>query len=74
MRNVVWVVAFVFVFVPALGGEPPQQGNGMDLTWAFPVPDKDFPPEDNSAVRKVPGSAKSYTQGDRKSTRLNSSH
>ena len=34
----------------------------MDLSWAFPVPDKDFPP-DNSLVRKVPGSAKSYTQG-----------
>ena len=63
MRNVVCVVAFGLLFVPAVGGEPPQQGNGMDLTWAFPVPDKDFPPEDNSAVRKVPGSAKSYTQG-----------
>jgi len=63
MRNVVWVAAFGLLFVPAFGGEPPQQGNSMDLTWAFPVPDKDFPPEDNSAVRKVPGSAKSYTQG-----------
>ncbi len=63
MRNVIWVVAVALLFVPAFGGEPPQQGNGMDLTWAFPVPDKDFPPEDNSAVRKVPGSAKSYTQG-----------
>ena len=35
----------------------------MDLSWAFPIPDKDFPPIDNSAVRKLPGSTKSYTQG-----------
>jgi cytochrome c553 len=63
MRNFTWVLAFALLLVPAFGGEPPQQGKGMDLSWAFPVPDKDFPPEDNSAVRKVPGSAKTYMQG-----------
>ena len=63
MRNFIWVLAFALLFVPAFGGQPPQQGKGMDLSWAFPVPDKDFPLEDNSAVRKVPGSTKSYTQG-----------
>jgi cytochrome c553 len=35
----------------------------MDLTWAFPATDKVLPPaEDNSVVKHVPGSAKSYTQ------------
>jgi len=37
-----------------------NRGIGMDLTW-LSCPDKDFPPEDNSAVRKC-RSAKSYTQ------------
>jgi cytochrome c553 len=62
MRNFVLVLAFALLFAPTLVGEPPQQGNAMDLSWAFPVPDKDFPPVDNSAVRKLPGSGKSYTQ------------
>src|SRR6266853_4859865 len=63
MRYLIWVLAFALLFVPAFGGQPPQQGKGLDLAFAFPVPDKDFPPEDNSAVRKVAGSTRSYTQG-----------
>jgi hypothetical protein len=35
----------------------------MDLSWAFPDPSPDFPPEDKNAVKHVPGSSKSYTQG-----------
>ena len=35
----------------------------MDLSWAFPPPSPDFPAEDLNAVKHVPGSSKSYTQG-----------
>src|SRR5260221_4809880 len=64
MRNFICVLAFALLFFPAFGGEPPQQGKDSDLTWAFPVPGKDIPSGDpDSAVRKLPGSAKSYTQG-----------
>jgi cytochrome c553 len=35
----------------------------MDLSWAFPEPSPDFPPEDNNKVKHVPGSTRSYTQG-----------
>jgi cytochrome c553 len=35
----------------------------MDLSWAFPEPSPDFPPEDNNKVKHVPGSTQSYTQG-----------
>ena len=41
----------------------PDGLNGMDLSWAFPEPSPDFPPEDNSVVKHLPGSSKSYTQG-----------
>jgi cytochrome c553 len=59
------VLAFALLFVPAFGGQTPDSrwANGMDLSWAFPDPSPDFPPEDNSVVKHVPGSSKSYTQG-----------
>jgi cytochrome c553 len=65
MRNCILVLAIVLLFVPAFGGQPPDSrwANGMDLSWAFPEPSPDFPPEDNSVVKHVPGSSKSYTQG-----------
>ena len=65
MRTFVLVMAFALLFVPAFGGPPPDSrwSNGMDLSWAFPEPSPDFPPEDNSKVKHVPGSSKSYTQG-----------
>ena len=65
MRHFIRVLAFALLFIPAFGGEPPDSrwSNGMDLSWAFPDPSADFPPEDNSVVKHVPGSSKSYTQG-----------
>jgi cytochrome c553 len=64
MRNLIWVLAFGLLFIPAFGAGSPQQEKGMDLTWAFPVTDKVLPPDDDdSVVRQVPGSAKSYTHG-----------
>ncbi|MGA7791396.1 MAG: c-type cytochrome [Candidatus Acidiferrales bacterium] len=65
MRTVVLVMALALLFIPAFGGPPPDSRwlNGMDLSWAFPEPSPDFPPEDKSVVKHVPGSTKSYTQG-----------
>jgi cytochrome c553 len=66
MRTLVLVMALLLVFVPAFGGPPPDSrwASGMDLAWAFPEPSADFPPEDKSVVKHLPGSSKSYTQGE----------
>jgi cytochrome c553 len=66
MRILVLVMALVLLFVPAFGGPPPDSrwANGMDLAWAFPEPSPDFPPEDLTKVKHLPGSTKSYTQGE----------
>jgi len=65
MRTLVSMLAFALLFVPAFGAQPTDSRwkDGMDLSWAFPVPSPDFPPEDAKAVKHVPGSSKSYTQG-----------
>src|ERR1700726_2593780 len=65
MRLLALVLAVGLLLVPAFGGLPPDSrwANGMDLAWAFPEPSPDVPPEDNSVVKHVPGSSKSYTQG-----------
>ena len=65
MKTLVLVIALALLLVPAFGGPPPDSrwANGMDLSFAFPEPSRDFPPEDNSVVKHVPGSTKSYTQG-----------
>lgn len=65
MRILVLITALGLLLVPAFGGKPPDSRwlNGMDLSWAFPEPSPDFPPEDNSVVKHVPGSTRSYTQG-----------
>ena len=65
MRTLVLIVSVALLFVPAFGGAPPDSRwkDGMDLSWAFPEPSPDFPREDNSAVKHLPGSLKSYTQG-----------
>ncbi len=65
MRTFVLAVALGLLFVPAFGAQPPDSRwrDGMDLSWAFPAPSPDFPPEDNSKVKHLPGSTKSYTQG-----------
>ena len=62
MRGLICAVSFACFFLPAIGAEPPQQKD-MDLSWAFPMTDKILPPaEDDSVVRQIPGSVKSYTQ------------
>jgi len=65
MRPLVLLLAVSLLLVPAFGGPPPDSrwADGMDLSWVFPEPSPDFPPEDNSVVKHVPGSTKSYTQG-----------
>lgn len=64
MRILAFATVLGLLAVPALSGNPPDSrwANGMDLSFAFPDPSPDFPPEDNSVVKHVPGSAKSYTQ------------
>lgn len=63
MRNLRWILLLVLVPVFPIGAEPPQQEKGMDLSWAFPVTDKDLPPsEDTGMAKQVPDSDKSYTQ------------
>ena len=65
MRIAVFLMALMLMFVPAFGGPPPDSRwlDGMDLSWAFPSPSPDFPPEDNSKVKHLPGSTREYTQG-----------
>lgn len=65
MRILIFAIVLDLLFVPAFAGTPPDSrwANGMDLTFAFPDPSPDFPAEDNSVVKHVPGSTKSYTQG-----------
>lgn len=65
MKTLVLMLAISLLFVPAFGGPPPDSRwkNAMDFAWAFPDPSPDFPPEDNNAVKHLPGSSKSYTQG-----------
>src|ERR1700733_14126210 len=65
MRIVVLILALALVFVPPFGVPPPAPRwvNGMHLSWAFPEPSPDFPPEDNNKVIHLPGSSKAYTQG-----------
>jgi cytochrome c553 len=53
------VAIIVLVSSVAIGAAP--QETGKDLSWAYPVPDKNFPAEDETAPRHVPGSSKTYT-------------
>jgi cytochrome c553 len=60
MKNVtlVLIALLSFCVVVAL----PQQ-SGQDLTWAYPVPDKNPPPAgDAKELKHLPGSTKSFTQ------------
>ena len=59
--KIVWIAMILLVPALALSAAPPQQESGKDLSWAFPVPDKNLPAMDESGPRQVPGSTKSYT-------------
>ena len=65
MRIAVLLLAIGLVFAPAFGGPAPDSRwrDGMNFSWAFPEPSPDFPPEDNSVVKHLPDSTRSYTQG-----------
>ena len=56
--TVILIALLSFCVVVAL----PQQA-GQDLTWAYPVPDKNPPPAgDAKELKRLPGSSKSFTQ------------
>ncbi len=61
MRSLVWILVLALLIVPSLGAQTSQQGSGKDLAWAFPVPDRVQPAEENPGPRHVPGSSKTYT-------------
>jgi cytochrome c553 len=65
MRIAVLLLAISLAFAPAFGGPVPDSRwrDGMNFSWAFPEPSPDFPSEDNSVVKHLPGSTRSYTQG-----------
>jgi len=65
MRILVLAIAVGLLLVPVFAGPLPDSrwADGMDLSWAFPEPSPDFPPENNSVVKQLPGSSRSYTQG-----------
>ena len=65
MRIPVLVMALALLLVPAFGGPAPDSRwrDGMNLEFAFPAPSPDFPPEDLKKEKRVPGSDRSYTQG-----------
>lgn len=58
------LIAFLtFCVVVALPQQAFPQQATQDLTWAYPVPDKNPPPAgDAKELKRLPGSTKSYTQ------------
>ena len=66
MRTAFLLLAIALLLVPVFGGQHDdfRWADGMDLSFAFPEPSPDYPPEDNSVVKHIPGSSKSYTQGE----------
>src|ERR1700674_1963204 len=63
MRKLIWAVVIVSLSVLVIAAKPPQQPAGADLSWAYPVADKNPPPStENGGAKQVPGSTKTYTQ------------
>jgi cytochrome c553 len=63
VKKTIWIVAIAIIALLAPGAATPQQDPPKDLSWAYPVPDKNLPPEtDVDAPRHVPGSTKTYTK------------
>jgi len=57
-----WILMIALVPVLATGAAPPRQEAGKDMSWAFPVPEKNPPPRDDDAGPKhLAGSSKAYT-------------
>ena len=55
-----WACASIFALVVSAAFA--QQNAGKDLIWAYPVPDKNPPATDAAGPKRIPGSARSYTQ------------
>lgn len=60
MRNLIRMFVVALLIVAPLAAAPQPQQSGPDLSWAFPVPDKDQPARSETPVH-VPGSSKAYT-------------
>ena len=59
MKNLIWVpIASLSIFTVAAQPQPA----GKNLTWAYPIPDKAPPSADDAGPKRIPGSARSYTQ------------
>ena len=61
-RNLLWAAALALIPTLVIVAQPPQQTAGKDLSWAFPVPSKDQPKEEDTGPRHIPGSTKAFTQ------------
>ena len=59
--KIVWIAALSLGSVLYLAAAEPPQDATKDMSWAYPVPDKNFPPMDEAAPRHVPDSSKTYT-------------
>lgn len=66
IRNLVWVLvlSLLIAFSVAVAAQIPQQGLGQGALWAYFVPDKDQPPEEDPGPRHMPGSTKAYTHAE----------
>jgi cytochrome c553 len=60
MKKLLGVLVALISF--AFWAQPQSPQAGQDLTWAYPVPDPTPAAAANPAQKKLPGSAKSYTQ------------
>jgi cytochrome c553 len=63
MKKLLWAVVIVSLSALAIAAKPAQQPAGADLSWAYPVADKNPPPAaESGGAKQVPGSTKTYTQ------------
>jgi cytochrome c553 len=51
------------ISVLAVAAQPPQKDKETDLSWAFPLPDKNLPPGyEEAPPKQAPGSKETYTE------------
>lgn len=63
MKKLGAVLILGLIPVSAAFPEPPQQDKNVDLSWAFPVPDKTRPPGfEEGVLKQVPGSKETYLE------------
>src|SRR5258708_40094232 len=59
MKNLIWVLGALLSVLTVAAQPRPA---GQNLTWAYPIPDKAPPSAEDAGPKKIPGSARSYTQ------------